>query len=301
MTFGGFIITYQRPQILKSTLEAIFSQTLPPQHLWIIDNSEDRETELAITERYDSRLTYVRTGKNVGPAGAAKIGLKLVADAGFQWILWGDDDDPPPFINSFERIFKLLEQDIRNLKIGQLGLVGQRFDSKRGKVIRVSDAELQSKPWIKVDTIAGGQMKIIFSEVLKKGVLPDSDLFYGYEELSFDLKMNKAGFSSVVASTEFLKVRELYGRIGFDRPFYSKKSTRNLWREYYSTRNLLIILKRNCFYFGYLHFLSKSIVKGLYGFRHGWGFGILNFKFVYMGIWHSIINKKGKFYIYQKD
>lgn len=301
MKFGGFIITYQRPQILLNTLEGIFAQTVQPQHLWIIDNSEDWETEKVLREKNDSRLTYVRIGKNSGPAGAAAIGLKLVADAGYQWILWGDDDDPPPFENSFEKIFNLLKEDVGCLQIGQLGLVGQRFDLKRGKVIRISDSELQSKPWIKVDTIAGGQMKIISSDVLKKGILPDPDLFYGYEELSFDLNMKKAGFTSVVATAEFLEVRKKYGRIGFDRPVYSLKAPKNLWREYYSTRNLLFILKDNGHHLGYLYFLLKSITKGLYGFRYGWRFGTSNLRFVYSGIWHSFIGKKGKLEIFQKD
>ncbi|PZV76713.1 glycosyl transferase family 2 [Algoriphagus aquaeductus] len=86
MIFGGFLITYNRPKVLLNTLQDIFSQTFPPQHLWIIDNSEDYETELAIKHKYDSRLTYVRMGRNEGPAGAAMKGLELCGKAGLDWI-----------------------------------------------------------------------------------------------------------------------------------------------------------------------------------------------------------------------
>lgn len=294
MFFAGFIITYQRPDILMDTIQKILDQIFPPEKLWIIDNSEDFATQQKIEYLNNPNLIYHRVGNNTGPAGAAAIGLKIVADAGYKWILWGDDNDPPPFKNSFEKIFELLSKDVGNLLIGQIGLVGQRFDSKKGKVIRVSDAELKSQLWIEVDTIAGGQMKIVSSEVVSEGVLPEPDLFYGYEELGFDLSLKKAGFSSLVSTAEFLEVRMKYGRIGFDRPAHSKKASNQLWREYYSTRNLLSILKRNGLYFGYLYFLSKSMAKGLYGFRYGWDFGVSNFKFVYTGILHSIIGKMGK-------
>lgn len=292
--FAGFIITYQRSDILLDTIQKIYDQTFPPEKLWIIDNSEDFATKQKIEELNNTKLIYYRVGHNAGPAGAACVGLKLVAEAGYKWILWGDDDDPPPYKNSFEKIFNLLTGDVGNLKIGQMGLVGQRFDSKKGKVIRISDAELKSHPWIEVDTIAGGQMKIVSSDVVKKGVLPAPDLFYGYEELGFDLSLKKAGFSSLVSTTEFLEVRIKYDRIDFERPVYSKKTTNRLWREYYSTRNLLTILKRNKLYVGYLYFLLKSIAKSLYGFSYGGDFGRLNFIMINKGVFHSILNKTGK-------
>lgn len=292
--FGGFIITYHRPEILSDTIQKLFDQTFLPERLWIIDNSEDFATQQKIENLNNSKLIYHRVGYNSGPAGAAAIGLKIVADAGYKWILWGDDNDPPPYRDSFENIFKLLAVDFGNLKIGQIGLVGQRFDPKKGKVIRISDSELQSQPWLEVDTIAGGQMKIVSSEVVLKEIFPESDLFYGYEELDFDLSLKKAGFTSVVSSAEFLEVRKKYGRIGFDRPVYSKKASNQLWREFYSTRNMLTILKRNGLYFGYLYYLIKCIAKGFFGFRYGWDFGIKNFSFLYKGILHSALGKMGR-------
>tara|TARA_R110002072_G_scaffold30097_11_gene94422 strand:+ start:17087 stop:17998 length:912 start_codon:yes stop_codon:yes gene_type:complete len=299
--FGGFIITYQRPEILLDTIQKLFDQTFPPEKLWIIDNSVDSDTLQKIEALNSNRLIYHRVGHNAGPAGAAAIGLRIVAEAGYKWVFWGDDDDPPPFENSFENIFKLLSIDLGDLRIGQMGLVGQRFDTKKGKVIRISDAELKSQQRIEVDTIAGGQMKIVSSKVVHDGVLPEPDLFYGYEELDFDLKLKKAGYTSLVSTDEFLKARNKYGRIGFNRPAYSKKASNKLWREYYSTRNLLTVLKRNKFYFGYMVCLTKSLAKGLYGFRYGWGFGVINFKFVYTGIWHSIIKEMGKKFVLQNE
>ncbi len=295
MRLGGFIITYNRPEILLMTIIEVFNQSYPPELLWIIDNSDNMDTNHAIANLLNPKVRYFRMDYNAGPAGAAAKGLELCGKDGLDWIYWGDDDDPPPFNSSFEKIFKLLSEDVGNLRIGQMGLVGQRFDSKKGKVVRISDGELKSQSWLEVDTIAGGQMKIVSSDVVKEGILPKPNLFYGFEELDFDLSLKKAGFSSLVYSTEFLEVRKKYGRLGFDRPVYSIKASSELWREYYSTRNLLSILKRNRLYSGYLYFLVKSMAKGLYGFRYGWGFGSLNFFMIYRGIIHSILNKMGQY------
>lgn len=298
MFFAGFIITYQRSEIIADTLQKLFDQTFPPEKLWVIDNSEDFFTGQIIKELDNSKVIYFRVGNNVGPAGAASIGLKLVADAGYQWIYWGDDNDPPPYPDTFARLF-LLVQSNEDLKIGQVGVVGQRFDPYLGKTVRLRDKELEESSFVTVDTISGNQSKIINSAVIREGIMPSPELFFGFEELDFDLKMGRGTYLSLVDSTMFMELRKKYQRVQFERPVYTKKSSTSISREYYSIRNMLIILKRNGLHFGYLYFLLKSLAKGLYGFRYGWRFGILNFKFVYTGIWHSIIGKKGRLEIFQ--
>lgn len=74
--FAGFIITYNRPKVLHETILKIFSQSYPPGKIWIIDNSEDFNTQALIDQINDDRLIYYRVGFNSGPAGAAEIGLR---------------------------------------------------------------------------------------------------------------------------------------------------------------------------------------------------------------------------------
>lgn len=291
--FAGFIITYNRPEILLDTIQKLFDQTFPPEKLWIIDNSEDFTTRQKIEALNNSKLIYHRVGYNAGPAGAAAIGLRLVEEAGYEWIIWGDDDDPPPFDDTFQKLFYSISNN-KEYQIGQIGVVGQYFDSKFGKTIRISDQKLFEKEVLKVDTISGNQSKIISSKVVRNSVFPDERLFFGFEELDFDIKLKNAGFDSLVYCPHFLKVRDRYKRLGFERPLFVKKSNSHHWREYYSTRNLLTILKRNGLYFGYLYYLIKSIAKGFYGFRYGWDFGIKNFTFIYKGILHSMLGKMGR-------
>ena len=289
MKFGGFIITYQRTQVLLSTIDKLFSQSFAPQHLWIIDNSKDKETEQVINEKNDSRLTYVRMGKNVGPAGAAAKGLELCGKAGLDWIYWGDDNDPPFRQDCFERLLAIRDQ---NHFCGILGAVGQFFDRKKGKILRVQSRLLEKKPWIEVDYVAGNMSMLVSGEVARAGIAPDPKLFFGFEELDFCLEVKRKGYSIVVDCGLFLEARAKNGRLGFERPLYQKKT--NLVREYYSLRNLLYIsntvslpnMRRNV----QLKWFLKAFIGFRYGFRYGWK----NFKMINLAFWHFWKGKMGK-------
>lgn len=289
MNFGGFIITYKRPKVLLSTLEIIFSQSLSPQHLWIIDNSEDRETEFALKERNDSRLTYVRMGKNTGPAGAAGKGLEICGKAGLDWIYWGDDNDPPFREDCFERLLAIREE---NPFCGILGVVGQYFDRKKGKILRVQTRLLEKKPWIEVDYVAGNMSMLVSGTVARVGIAPDPKMFFGFEELDFCLKVKRKGYAIVVDSGLFLEARTKYGRLSFERPLYQKKT--HLVREYYSLRNLLFIADSVSLPNMKANVQFKWFLKAFYGFRYGLSYGLNNMKMISLAFWHYWRGRMGK-------
>ncbi|TAE20248.1 MAG: glycosyltransferase, partial [Bacteroidetes bacterium] len=91
---AGFIITYNRVNILPDTVEKILAQSFPPEKLLIVDNSEGTETEEWVKTVPHLPLHYYRVGYNSGPAGGAAIGLQKLAEEGYEWIYWGDDNDP---------------------------------------------------------------------------------------------------------------------------------------------------------------------------------------------------------------
>jgi len=45
LKFAGFIMTYERAEILLETIDIIFSQTVTPDKLLIVDNSATNDTE----------------------------------------------------------------------------------------------------------------------------------------------------------------------------------------------------------------------------------------------------------------
>jgi GT2 family glycosyltransferase len=287
--FGAFIITYRRPSVLLETINSIFSQTYPPELVWIIDNSENVETGKMVASMLDSRVNYFYMGYNSGPAGAAAKGLELCGKAGLDWIYWGDDNDPPFRVDCFERLLA-----IKNVNpfCGILGSVGQYFDRNKGKILRVQTRLLEKKPWIEVDYVAGGMCMLVSGEVARAGIAPDPKLFFGFEELDFCLKVKRKGYSLVVDCGLFLEARAKHGRLGFERPLYQKKT--HLVREYYSLRNLLYISDSVSLPFMRRNLYKKWTLKAVYGFRYGPVYGWKNMKMISLAFWHYWKGNMGK-------
>jgi GT2 family glycosyltransferase len=287
--FGGFIITYNRPETVLETIRNIFEQSFPPELLWIIDNSENLETDHAIASLMDSRIKYFRMGYNAGPAGGAAKGLQLCASSGMDWIYWGDDNDPPFRSDCFERLLGIRDQ---NHFVGILGVVGHFFDRKKGVIKRIQTRLLEKKSTLEVDTIAGGMCILVNKKVVEEGILPNPDLFFGFEELDFCLKVSRRGFSLLVDCSLFLEARAKFNKMGFERPIYMKKT--NLNREYYSLRNLLFISDSLTLRSMRNNLILKWAPKALYGFRYGPVYGIKNFKMIFLAFLHYYKGVKGK-------
>jgi len=293
--FAAFIMTYERPHILKGTIEKIMAQTMPPEKIIVVDNSESWDTKYLIEALGHPTVAYHRVGYNAGPAGAAKIALQKLTEEGYQWIYWGDDDDPPMFNDSFEKLFQIVNNE--SLKtLGLIGGVGHFFNRRTGTISRVSTELIRSCEAIEVDSVAGGQTMIVNSEIVKMGILPDVNFFFGFEELDFCLKVKKGGFKIMVSTDLFIRAREKYDRLSYKRPLYIKKEITALKRQYYSIRNLLVILKREKLYSAYVYTICKGLIKSLFGFRYGWRYGSVNFRMLFWGIVDSIRGSMNKVY-----
>ncbi|MGG7036572.1 MAG: glycosyltransferase [Flavobacterium sp.] len=290
--FAAFIMTFEREHILSDTINKILSQTFPPQKILIIDNSFSDKTELLVNSLQYQNVFYHRVGYNSGPAGAAAIGLKLLANEGFEWIYWGDDDDPPVFEDTFEILLRTA-MSINNC--GCVGSVGQYFNRKTGLIKRVSNEEIENEGIIEVDTIAGGMSKIVNGPMVRKlEILPDERLFFSFEDLDIDIKIRKAGYKILADKSLYLRHRLHFNRINALSRKGLKKSETALVRDYYSMRNCLTILFKNKLYIAFAVTILRFLFKIGLGFKYGIKYGISNAKVVITAINHFVSGKRGK-------
>lgn len=284
-------MTYKRTAILEDTIRILCNQSHPPQKILIVDNDPAFSARDVVAKFPDFKISYHATGYNSGPAGAAKAGLEVLIREGYQWIAWMDDDDPPLFEDTFEI---LLKTATKNKDCGCVGAVGQYFNTKKGIVVRVPDKELDGIGSFEVNTIAGGMCKIVNADVCIKGnIFPDINLFYGFEELDFDLRLQKAGYVLLVDKQLYKKHRIYYNRIDFNPRRGQKKDVNKLWREYYSTRNILIILSKHDYFLALFVSFFRSVYKVVAGFRYGINYGILNALMLMKGFFHFVFGKRG--------
>ncbi|SDL11387.1 Glycosyltransferase, GT2 family [Salinimicrobium catena] len=294
--FAAFVMTYERPETLLKTIRNLQEQTFPPAFIYIIDNSETKATRLAVEEMAGEDVGYYRVGYNSGPAGAARIGLKVLANRGYKWIYWGDDDDPPFEKWVFEEQFRVLEnlEDVQ--KVGILGGKGGRLNRTTGRINTFSNHELEEQPILEVDSVPGGGSMLVNARVVREEILPDKKLFFGFEEFDFCLKVKKNGYRVLANAEIWLKENS---KAGFNNKDFKWKASNFgkrevLWRDYYSTRNLLYIYFKNHFYKAFLFILVKSILKSFAGWRYGWNYGRKNFSLQWRGILHFLAGRFGR-------
>lgn len=290
--FAAFIITYERAQLIEDTISKLLFQTFPPEKVLVVDNSDTDATKHVIDGLNNPSIVYKRVGYNAGPAGAAKIGLDQLAAEGYQWIFWGDDNDPPKSKNCFEQLFS----EISHLdNPGILGAVGHRLNRSTMVIQRTPDERIQKNKWLDVDVISGGMCMIVNADVMRKGVLPDPELFYGFEELDFCLRVKESGYRLWVNCALFQLYRNNSKR-SIDRAGKRglKKADHALWREYYSTRNMLLITKKQQRSIPGMLLVMKSISKIFYGFRFGIKYGSHNAKYIFLGLKDFITGRKGR-------
>lgn len=269
--FGGFIITFDRPEILRQTISKVLEQTFSPAYVLVLDNGSNPATQEILGQFAADRVGYHSMGGNLGPAGAAAFGLRRLVELGFDWVWWGDDDDPPRTADTFERLHALATS--AESRVGAVAAAGNRWDANTGKVVRPADEELHGV--LRLDVFAGNNHPIISSTAVREIGLPDAELFFGYEELEYALRLRAAGYEILADGDLFHRYREAAGRLKLEPRRRTQLSWlgRTSWRQYYSTRNYIHIMRqqrRNDLVF---REVIRSLARATASFRGGFDQG----------------------------
>lgn len=287
--FAAFIITKDRPLELIETIKKIFSQSIPPSYIIVVDNGSKTESKDRINDLNDTRISHHSIGYNSGPAGGAYWGMKLLFEKGYDWVLWVDDDDPPKFDNLIEDLFDIVHHN-DNEGLGMVGAVGENFDRKKGRIVRFKDEYL--KGYLEVDTISGNMFPLVSKRIFEKGILPNKNLFFGFEELDFGLSLKRAGFKILTSGSLHLKHRIQAGRLNLISNKNQKKLYSSLWREYYSARNLAFILfHQEKSLIGTLTCICRNIIKSFVVFKHGFTYGTKVSSLILLGLFDGLFNR----------
>jgi glycosyltransferase involved in cell wall biosynthesis len=238
------LVTYRRPAELRRMLEVVAASDRVPDRLVVVDN-DPTPAARAEVERFSGSMDYVAAPENLGPAGGIALGMsRALEDAAPEdWILLLDDDDPPHDGLSLGTLVAFGERMSRDdPRTGGIGLVGARFDPRRGEMVRVPDDELAGP--VPLDYLGGNQFPLYRVDAVRRIGRFREDLFFGFEELEYGLRMRRAGFSLYADGDEWRSWRATWGRLGIaarPRTGLGEPS----WRRYYGLRNLIAILRSN--------------------------------------------------------
>jgi rhamnopyranosyl-N-acetylglucosaminyl-diphospho-decaprenol beta-1,3/1,4-galactofuranosyltransferase len=88
------VVTYRRPDELSKSLDAVTTQSRPPDGLVVVDNDNDpRVRDLVAGQPIPS--TYVGSLRNLGGAGGFALGMLHALALGADWVWLADDDGRP--------------------------------------------------------------------------------------------------------------------------------------------------------------------------------------------------------------
>jgi GT2 family glycosyltransferase len=245
MKFASFIITFNRPARLAEVLQQTLAQTRPPNMMLVVDNGEPAQSRPVVEKFAAANVHYVTMGDNLGPAGAAAFALRRLVDEGYEWIGWGDDDTPPQAPDVFERLLALPNQ-VNDRQVGGMGAVGARFNWGTGQLQRLPNNALNGI--VDVDSIGSGHQLITHRTVIERVGLPNPNLFFGFYDPEYCLRVRRAGFRLLIDGDLMRIYREKAGRIEYKarQSILPRNTYNNMWRRYYVTRNYIHMM-RNTF------------------------------------------------------
>ena len=232
---AAIICTYNRRHDLEKCLDALSSQTTPPDAVYIIDNDSTDDTEEKIQSRLIDRVKYFRMPTNLGSAGGFRKGMELAFQDGYDW-LWVTDNDSSPSRSSLEQ---LMSAAIANP--GVMALAPTKLRESDGAILKCdtiwdratksaqtpSDQQYKESPLIEVDWVPNTGLLVSRIAVSTVGHLR-ADLFAFGEDVEYCLRIRK--HSKILLVTDSVVVHPEMGT-GWPVPFTS------LRKLYYLRRN----------------------------------------------------------------
>ena len=160
---------------------------------------------------------------------------------------------------------------------------------------RLPDRELNGT--LSVDVIAGNQQLILRRDVIKTVGWPDTRLFFGLEEPEYCLRIRRAGYRLLVDGQLMREARARAGRLNLKQPRSLRPcaSRGEIWRQYYSTRNYIFMMRQTFHRSDLARRESlKAIGRALFSWGRGPRYGATFTRLQLRGLLDGYLNRMGR-------
>jgi GT2 family glycosyltransferase len=231
------IVTYNRLELLKKTIESLRSQSRRADKILVINNGSTDGTDVWLCEQSD--LTCL-TQENLGGAGGFHTGMKVAYEEGFSW-LWCMDDDVAPESECLAELLCAAKSRARAgivvpVRVTRGGLLAGpekiKFNfsvpSKPYGFPRIEEVyktvEGLGKEPIQIEgmTFEG---PMISREIVHKVGLPNPELFILMDDADYSFRASRVAEIYMVPTAKLTR--------NLDEPKVTKAS----WKDYYYVRN----------------------------------------------------------------
>ncbi|MFC5190306.1 glycosyltransferase [Algoriphagus aquatilis] len=270
------IVTFNRVSILQENLKFIQGQEINPDIILVVNNGSTDGT-IAFLQTQESWIYAVNLPVNVGYGAGLAAGIDYARENWEIEYFWLMDDDSFP--NS--KVLSSLKSEVEGKRLdGILGVTGFRLERGIPRPIRQADQGISNADFVLVDNAL-----LSASAVTQVGNFR-TDLFMMCEDYEYCFRLRKYGLLVGVLNDPLMEVNRKH--LG------SQSNSKNLiWRGYYHSRNLMLILKD--------HFTLKGLINYFYRqgkyLIHSMFFGVNRWsrtKYRLIGIWDGIWGISGK-------
>jgi GT2 family glycosyltransferase len=241
------VVTHMRPQLAGQLVRILMdTERLTGEQIVVVVNEVGGLDDPLL----ESAVRMVHLDDNLGPAGGFKAGMQeAFSDPATKWAYLCEDDvgllpiDLPRLPDLIRRIdsFSGTQKGA-----GAVVAYGRIFERRTGHSVNLVPAPDDSDEFVEVDVAAWGAT-LVSRAVFEAGVVPDPELFFGYEDFDYFCKVREAGFSVLLDPASARKVADYettQGRIQLHsgrRPSDADES----WRAYYVARNFFTLARRH--------------------------------------------------------
>ncbi|PJM78654.1 glycosyltransferase [Bifidobacterium scaligerum] len=247
MKTAVLLVTFNRLDCLKITLDKYDNQTVAPDLILVIDNASTDDTPNYLNEWEHKDAAYgkkvIRLKQNTGGSGGFAAGFDYLEHSDYDWMLVADDDAYPE-TTTIERLERAVAKYAAGADVAALCTTvlnnGQpdRLQRRRWSVVgpKVFDKPCTLEEYknevnnINVLTFVGAFINI---KAAKAAGLPEAGFFIYYDDVDYSLRLAQQG------RILFLPDICMHHDTGF--------SVRNqtTWKSYYYLRNKLLTYKHH--------------------------------------------------------
>lgn len=264
------VVTYNRLEILKSTLKSFSALTRKPSKIFVVNNNSTDGTKeflkkwSSFKESYEKQI--IELNVNLGASSGFYEGIKVALQNDYKWIWVSDDDafpDPMAFSNferfvekftcfedGFENVAAICAQVINDNKtdVVHRRRIRRRFLSVTQEPVGENE---YNKNYFELDLFSYVGT-IMNSAYLRKAGLPDKTFYIYYDDTEHSLRLRKLG--RIICVPQIKVVHNTLSR-----------QEDSSWKGYYGIRNMLVTMKRHfgliCYGLLSVKFLARAMIS----------------------------------------
>ena len=187
------IVTYNRKELLKESIEALLNQEYTNCEILIVDNASTDGTKDYISKLLENnKVHYENTGANLGGAGGFNYGMKKACQMGCDFV-WVMDDD---CIVHKDSLTELLNAD-KQLN-GNYGFLSSKALWKDDSICKMNIPKKTFSTWLKefdkpIQEIAMASFVSLFvkTDVIQEVGLPIKEFFIWTDDWEFTRRISR--------------------------------------------------------------------------------------------------------------